>query len=198
MACLTKYGVFMWTPVWVRCACTFKPRCIGRGGGGRVPPMLLGLRLCVCMCMLVNCSVEGVRHWCIGVGKSPSYTPGFKATYVYVGELLCRNCQTLVHWRGKESLRYFRVLGYVCVYVGELLCQWCQTLVHWSRGESPRCSWVQGYMCVCWWTVLPKVSDIGAVLSICDWICEKGTTCTISECLFSSRHQPSKLNAGGL
>ena len=134
----------------------------------------------------------------VSVQWSPSYTPGFKATYVYVGELLCRNCQTLVHWRGKESLRYFRVLGYVCVYVGELLCQWCQTLVHWSRGESPRCSWVQGYMCVCWWTVLPKVSDIGAVLSICDWICEKGTTCTISECLFSSRHQPSKLNAGGL
>jgi len=42
------------------------------------------------------------------------------------------------------------------------------------------------------------VSDISAALSICDCICEKGTTCTISECIFPSRHQPSKLNAGGL
>ena len=75
------------------------------------------------------------------------------------------------------------------------------TPVHVSGGggKSPSdAPGVQGYMWVCWWTALPKVSDIGAALSICDWICEKGTTCTISECVFPSRHQPSKLNAGGL
>ena len=102
---------------------------------------------------------------------------------MYVGELLCQRCQTSMHRRGEgpSDAPGFKA---TCVYVGELLCQRCQTSVH-RRGEGP--SDAPGFRATCVYVgelALPKESDIGAVLFICDWICKNGTTCTISECLF--------------